>query len=459
MKKFLALALISAILFSTPYCKKSNDTGNTGNTGNSSNPKPVATSVGAPAGTGTNKYIPTTGGSIASADGKLEIEVPGGALAAGDTITIQPITNNCPGGLGLAYRLGPDGSKFNQPVTLKFHYDDSVLNETSPGFMLLAYQDKSGIWFVLDNAKNDTVNHILSGTTTHFTDFTWFSDVILNPNSASLKVNETVHLNIQITASEKTVDQNGNSGYALLRGNSSTWAVNGVTNGNDQYGKITIVPNAATQLYDYVTYTAPKTIPPQNKNPVLISAEFDQLFLAETPDGGTEAVNKVILYAHIYLYDINYHVKINFEADSVNESGAYYNWKDQGSFDVVFAGTSGHITNINNSDAVFEFDGNISTCTVSLTSPGAGPIQIQDSGIVAVNPFAGNITVSFNRSLNPAYFITGPVWNYSCPGSGSGQLGGGSGPSFPTYVQFNIDSSNVQTTTAGQYTIEVSPMK
>lgn len=446
---------MSAILFAGQYCKKSNDSGSGGNNNNT---KPQPTAVGTPTGTQISKFIPQTGGSIASADGKLELEFPNGALSAGDTVSIQPITNNCPGGMGTAYRMGPDGSKFNQPVTLKFHYDDSLLNKTSPDFMLLAYQDKSGIWFALDNAKNDTTNHILSGTTTHFTDFTWFESVSLSPRSASLKVGEHITLNVQITATQQQLDQSGNSGYALLKGNNSTWTVNDVTNGNDEYGKITPVPNTGTQLYDFVTYTAPNKVPP-DKNPVTVTAEFDQLFLRITPDNQIEAENKIFLTAHITIYDITYHVEINFKADSVNESGAYWNWTDQGSFDVVFGGTNGTVTNINNSEAALQLAGNNSTCSVTLTSPGAGPIQIQDSGIAVSNPFAGTIVVQFNRSLNPVYYVSSPVWRYSCPGGSSGQLGGGTGPSFPTYVQFNIDSANVQTITSGQYTIVVSPQK
>jgi len=456
MKRFLALLIMSAILFSGQYCKKSNGSGNSGN---NNNPKPTPTSVGTPTGTLTSKFISPSGGSIASADGKLEIDFPNGALPAGDTITIQPITNNCPGGMGLAYRMGPDGSKFSQPVTLKFHYDDSLLNETSQELMMLAYQDKSGIWFALDNAQNDTINHVISGTTTHFTDFTWFESVSLSPRSASLKVGDHISLNVQITATQQELDQSGNSGYALLKGNSSTWTVNDVTNGNDEYGKITPVPSTGAQLYDYVTYTAPNSVPPQGKNPVLVKAEFDQLFLRRTSDGHIEAESKIFLTARINIYDITYHVEINFKADSVSESGAYWTWTDHGSFDVVSGGTTDSVTNINNSEAAVQLISNTSTCDVSVSSTGEGPIQIQDSGFAVSNPFAKIIVVTFNRSLNPVYYISYPEWTYTCPGGGSGKLGGGTGPSFPTYVQFNIDSVNVQTITSGQYTITVSPQK
>src|ERR1700724_3939862 len=147
MKKILIATLIIVLGVVAHSCKKSSVSGNNNN--NNNTPQPTA--VGTPTGPKTSKFIPKSGGSIASADGNLEIDIPAGALAADDTISVQPITNNCPGGNGLAYRLGPEGLKFNQPVTLKFHYDDSVLKSTLPDFMLIASQAGSGIWFVLDN--------------------------------------------------------------------------------------------------------------------------------------------------------------------------------------------------------------------------------------------------------------------------------------------------------------------
>jgi hypothetical protein len=66
--------------------------------------------------------IPAAGGILISPDGILTIEVPAGALASAQTLTIQPITNQAPGGLGAAYRLGPEGQTFAVPVTLTFTY-------------------------------------------------------------------------------------------------------------------------------------------------------------------------------------------------------------------------------------------------------------------------------------------------------------------------------------------------
>src|SRR5687768_1492972 len=56
--------------------------------------------------------IGTNGGRIASADGKLELIFPEGALEKNTSISIQPQTNTMPSGRGGGYRLEPSGKRF-----------------------------------------------------------------------------------------------------------------------------------------------------------------------------------------------------------------------------------------------------------------------------------------------------------------------------------------------------------
>jgi len=455
MKNFSFFVLSLLLIFCVYSCKKSNSvSSNNGN--NNGQPKPTA--VGTATGAKTSKLIPKSGGSITSDDGLLELVFPDGALASDDTITIQPITNNCPGGTGTAYRLGPEGHKFDQAVTLKFHYNDSVLKSTQSQFMLIATQDSSGIWLVIDSVSNDTAQHVLSGKIHHFSDWTEVNEVAITPASATLKKGESITLSIintEVVDWNITPEHIPDGNHALLKGNSSTWAVNGVTNGNSEVGTITVNPDVSP-LYDFVKYTAPNTTPPRDKNPVLVSAEFNQKLIIEDDAGSWAKANKVILYAHIYIIDGGYHVQLSFKADTVNEAYAIWSWKDEGSFDVVLSGTSGSVKNISNTGAIIGLVSNNSTCNSSV-SPGIGPINIVDSGLAAVNPISNQITVIFN-SLDQKNYIEGPVWNYSCPGNNNGQTGGGSGPSFPAYIQFNITDST-QTIVAGQYTTVVTPIK
>ncbi len=454
MKKFLPAGLLLFALIMMHGCKK-----NENDTDNGNKNKVVPTPVGTPTGTKTSKLIPKSGGSITSADGKLEIFFPSGALSSDQTITIQPITNNCPGGVGLAYRLEPDGSKFNQPVTLKFHYDDSVLKFTLPQCMLIAYQDTRGIWFALDNAKNDTTNHILSGQTLHFSGFTFLENVYLKPESATIKAGESIQLFILVVDVSHFHTILGDVGFALVRGTSSSWAVNGVINGNDQYGKITSNP-IVNPLYDYVTYTAPNHAPPKDKNPVQISAEFNQLFM-EHNFGYKDSLmdfNKAILYSHIRIIDGGYHVELSFKADSVNEGGALWGLKDKGSFDLVLSGENGSVTNIQNSEISVNLLKNDGSCNVSVSYNGPGNINIVDSSYVIQNPISNSIMIMFN-SLDQKNWVKSPIWDYSCPGDDNGQLGGGLGPPFPSAIQFNKADSTQTFDVGGQYKIIVTPIK
>jgi hypothetical protein len=213
-------------------------------------------------------------------------------------------------------------------------------------------------------------------------------------------------------------------------------------------------------LYDYVTYTAPNQIPPQDKNPVQISAEFNQNFFLISDHDTTVASDKVTLYSHIRIYGGGYHVELSFKADSVNEGGAYYNITDKSSFDVL-DGNPWTITNITNNNSLVTYLYNDGTCTITNGPDAQGPIQVLDSGLVFENPILNSISVSFNRAVNPAYYVLFPSWYSQC-GTDLETLGGGLGPPFPAAIQFNTmdpNSSSVQTITSGQYTIAVSVIK
>ncbi len=82
--------------------------------------KPIVTEKGTAQGTAITAIIGTTGGSLTSTDGRLTVTVPAGALTANTTISIQPISNEGPLGLGKGYRLSPEGITFQQPGNINF---------------------------------------------------------------------------------------------------------------------------------------------------------------------------------------------------------------------------------------------------------------------------------------------------------------------------------------------------
>src|SRR5450759_4174706 len=90
----------------------------------------VTTAVGTPNGPATTQSIGPAGGSLATPDGRLTLKIPQDALSSPVNVTIQPITDQSPGGLGKAYRLEPNGQTFGTPVEVSFRYDDKDLEGT-----------------------------------------------------------------------------------------------------------------------------------------------------------------------------------------------------------------------------------------------------------------------------------------------------------------------------------------
>src|SRR4051812_31198421 len=86
-------------------------------------PEQSVTDAGKPVGNSTSKAIGVEGGTITSPDGNVQLNIPAGALSKTTIITIQPVTNEIPGGMGHAYRFSPDGTQFSKPATLTFSYD------------------------------------------------------------------------------------------------------------------------------------------------------------------------------------------------------------------------------------------------------------------------------------------------------------------------------------------------
>ena len=221
-------------------------------------PKPSA--VGAIVGDPITATIGTAGGSIASADGRITVTIPAGALTADTAIGVQPIENTDAAGFGMAYRLTPDGQKFAKPVTLAFTYTKDDLDSTFAQSMKVAFQDKAGLWEV-QKTNVDTAAKTLTITSTHFTDFSALGGIQLAPGSKRLKLNRSLALKLVdctlgfgqkvyvLFACDDAYEGAGISGLAL-----DTWAVNGAPGGTDGIGLVSGGAFGAT-------YKAPKKKP------------------------------------------------------------------------------------------------------------------------------------------------------------------------------------------------------
>lgn len=132
------------------------------------------TAVGAPSGPGTSRLLDERGGTVSSADGRLTVTVPPGALAAATELSVQPISNHAPRGVGSAYRLSPEGTQFPNPVLLTFYLAEGDGPLSALGVLS---QRESGYWIPVEDVRRDEAARTLTVATSHFSDWT----IVLNP--------------------------------------------------------------------------------------------------------------------------------------------------------------------------------------------------------------------------------------------------------------------------------------
>ncbi|HTR29383.1 MAG TPA: hypothetical protein VMH27_08930 [Puia sp.] len=224
---------------------------------------PAQTAVGVPTGTPVTKTIGPAGGTVLSADGRVELDFPANALTTNTDITIQPATNTAPNGSGLAYHFMPDGSKFGVPVTLIFHYTATDANGTDPSLFYIAYQDSVGVWQAdFKNRALDTSAKTASLSIGHFSFWALGSQLYLFAAPPSVTPRQVADLGMVILTDQGDLTPNGSGEFGMSAlpsaipippGSVDKWSVNGVPGGNSQDG--TLSGSESTE-----TFTAPSTI-------------------------------------------------------------------------------------------------------------------------------------------------------------------------------------------------------
>ncbi|GAB3335879.1 hypothetical protein GCM10027299_45310 [Larkinella ripae] len=225
------------------------------------------TKVGQPKGNATSKTIGPEGGTIATADGKATLTLPAGALDKATSITIQPITNENPHGLGQAYRFSPEGLKFSKPATLTFQYDAAKMTSERAENFGVACQRDNKVWYDIAGSSVNTSRHEISVPMEHFSDWTpyelaQFDFAVITSGIGqgfSLQPGQSVDLyaglltynaNYPKDAKEKPLKQ--------ARGFGENWKLIGEGTLKDRS--------------EGATYTAPARVPKQN--PVLVTTEL-----------------------------------------------------------------------------------------------------------------------------------------------------------------------------------------
>lgn len=176
---------IICLLLTLGACKENTDPAPVGGTPEIPNPPlgemGAVQPVGSPQGTAVVKTIGASGGTITSGDGRFTVTVPAGALDKDVAISMQPISNTNGSGVGAGYRMLPDGQKFLKGLTMTFAYTDEEVEQTIPEALGIAYQNKEGIWMSVGGVALDKAKKQISVEVDHFTDFTFFEYVWVDP--------------------------------------------------------------------------------------------------------------------------------------------------------------------------------------------------------------------------------------------------------------------------------------
>lgn len=288
-KTSLGLLIILVFLAFLTSCKKSDSPSVP------QHHRPIITDIGTPNGVISIATIGPSGGTLQSADGNLTLTIPPGALSSVTEISIQPITNEAPLGLGSGYRLQPEGITFANPVQLTFHYNEQLLKQSLEDFLWIVTQASDGSWNAMLKSAVDKNAKIVTVTTTHFSDWVLgrFIGFTLTPSSSTIQKGKSVQLKVtgfardkallpgqeSVTLSSLTSEED--EGLTLEGYDDSPawesrifkvkqWHINGavapVSNSN---GSLQVSGNSSMNA----TYKAPNKMPA--KNPIKVSVSLE----------------------------------------------------------------------------------------------------------------------------------------------------------------------------------------
>ncbi len=211
------------------------------------NTEPIVTDKGTPTGQLVSASIGTSGGTLQSADGKIKLDIPAGALSSTTTVSIQPVSNEAPLGLGQGYRLLPEGVTFTKPVKITFQYDDQLLGNAIEDFLWIVTQAEDGTWNAMLKSVVDTNSKTVSVEATHFSDWMLgkFIELTLAPSAATLLVGKSMDLKVSGFYRDKSRVEVSDSPDELAP------LVPISSNGLDELTALTPIPPLESRLQDF----------------------------------------------------------------------------------------------------------------------------------------------------------------------------------------------------------------
>jgi hypothetical protein len=428
--KFTSLPAICIIicLATLVACKKTNNIAGNNPGGSDTTYIPVITPLGDTAGTPVSGSIGTDGGTLTSSDGRIQLIIPRGALSQTTNITIQPIVNLCPGGLGLAYDLLPTGTKFAIPASLVFNYTDDDVNGTEPLLLCSAYQDSAGAWQYNDTEKDvDTVNKKISFDINHFCANSVLAAIVLHASPSELRENRTSTITAQVWVTIDKVKKMINNVYNIPKTEVSNWKLElGFASSAD--GTLTPGGNSAV-------YLSPSSI--DKDRTVDISCDINSPVTVKLKGGQTKTIQKLNEYTKISLisgvFSFDISMKVVLHQTSLFISDVY---TDSATMQVDIKNKDLTISNVkNNAPSVIGALGTYGDATVVWIPDLVGVMNINEtSSSGTVSEDFGEM--SFNLVHTNAVY---PKWEIQDNhDAGHHEEGGFTVTGYPTKFEFSL---------------------
>ena len=132
---------------------------------------------------GGSTPLDAAGGQVSLADGSVALTFPAGALAGPTSISVTTVSSPPPGTSEWSpvVELGPDGTTFDQPVTLAIEYQPELLPQGVPGGALMLVTWDGNGWAEVPGSTINAIDNIVSAPIGHFSTYT----LSIRPNTVS----------------------------------------------------------------------------------------------------------------------------------------------------------------------------------------------------------------------------------------------------------------------------------
>ncbi len=119
-------------------------------------------------------FVGPSGGQATGFSGNVTLIVPAGALAINTAITITQIANPTPDPklvLGTAFDLGPSGTQFAQPVTIRIKYNPALVPAGANPSQFRLARLTGATWVQVPGSSVDILTQTVTGQTSSFSSY------------------------------------------------------------------------------------------------------------------------------------------------------------------------------------------------------------------------------------------------------------------------------------------------